>query len=61
LAISLLKEILAMTRIIHTVSAILLTLCACKQSGNTSAAADIVLGIIADLTDATADAGKPEK
>ena len=49
-----------MTRIIHTVSAILLALCACKQSGNTSAD-DIVLGIIADLTGATADAGKPEK
>ena len=48
-----------MTRIIHTVSAILLTLCACKQSGNTSAADDIVLGIIADLTGATADVGKP--
>jgi branched-chain amino acid transport system substrate-binding protein len=48
-----------MTRTIHTISAVLLTLCACKQSGNPSASDDIVLGIIADLTGATADVGKP--
>ena len=48
-----------MTRTIHTISAVLLTLCACKQSGNTSASDDIVVGIIADLTGATADVGKP--
>jgi len=46
-----------MTRTIYTISAVLLTLCACKQSGNASD--DIVLGIIADLTGATADVGKP--
>jgi branched-chain amino acid transport system substrate-binding protein len=48
-----------MTRTIHTISAVLLTLCACKQSGNPSVSDDIVLGIIADLTGATADVGKP--
>jgi branched-chain amino acid transport system substrate-binding protein len=71
-----------MIRIIHTISAVLLAVCACKQSGNTSggggsetkpaageaakaptaanpASGDIVLGILADLTGATADVGKP--
>jgi branched-chain amino acid transport system substrate-binding protein len=63
-----------MTRTIHTISAVVLALCACKQSGNTTggsgetkpaaegkkpASDDLVLGILADLTGATADVGKP--
>src|SRR5262245_29677238 len=69
------KENLAMKRTIHTIGAVLLALCACKQSSNTSggegksvekasgetkaAAGDIVIGVLADLTGPTADVGKP--
>lgn len=63
-----------MTRTMHIIGAVLLTCSACKQSGNTSggteskappaeakgaASGEIVLGILADLTGATADVGKP--
>ncbi|TMQ10250.1 MAG: branched-chain amino acid ABC transporter substrate-binding protein [Deltaproteobacteria bacterium] len=63
-----------MTRTIYLFSAVLLTISACKQSGSSSGAGsearpaaegkkpasdDIVLGILADLTGATADVGKP--
>jgi branched-chain amino acid transport system substrate-binding protein len=71
-----LKENLTMTRTIH-IGAVLLALCACKQSSNSSSggsegksaapaggeakqpAGDIVIGVLADLTGATADVGKP--
>jgi branched-chain amino acid transport system substrate-binding protein len=59
----------------HSISAVVLMLCACKQADKTPAAGeakpaseaaktkaagdDIVVGIIADLTGATADVGKP--
>jgi branched-chain amino acid transport system substrate-binding protein len=62
-------------RTMHSISAVLIFLCACKQAdkapaGESSAASgepakakaagdDIVVGIIADLTGATADVGKP--
>ena len=65
-----------MTRTIH-IGAVVLALCACKQSSNTSsgsegkstapaggeakkpASDDIAIGVLADLTGATADVGKP--
>lgn len=62
-----------MTRNLRMLSMVLLVVSACKQSGNTSgsgseskpagdkkpATDDIVVGILADLTGATADVGKP--
>src|SRR5882672_947877 len=64
-----------MTRTLLTISAVLVVLSACKQSGNAPGAGseskpttgeakkpagdDIVVGILADLTGATADVGKP--
>jgi branched-chain amino acid transport system substrate-binding protein len=62
-----------MIRTIHLLSAILLTFSACKQSGTSGGAGsetktgeakkpasdDISIGILADLTGATADVGKP--
>ena len=62
-----------MTRTLYSISAVLLLAGACKQADKPpageakpaseakpgAAAGDIVLGILADLTGATADVGKP--